>query len=148
VPLEITIKTNHNVFVKFFWLVHLKLYQWSKGRIGGSIRGLPVLLLTTKGKKTGLHRTKALMYLPSGDDFVVIASNLGKEKHPAWWINLLAEPNASVQITDLQYGVHAREAEEDEREKLWQAIAERTSDYDQYRTWAARRIPLVVLERK
>ena len=141
-------KTKHNIFVKFFWLAHLKLYLWSKGRIGGLIRSLPVLLLTTKGKKTGLLRIKALMYLPSGQDFVVIASNLGKENHPAWWINLLAEPNASVQIADAQYIVHAREAEGDEREKLWQAIAEKTSDYDQYRSWTSRRIPLVVLEQK
>lgn len=141
-------KTKHNMLVKLFWVIHLKLYQWSKGRIGGSIRGLPVLLLTTKGKKTGLLRTKALMYLPNRDDFVVIASNLGKENHPAWWINLLAEPNASVQIADSLYKVNAREAKGDEREKLWQALAERTPDYEQYRSWTSRRIPLVVLERE
>jgi deazaflavin-dependent oxidoreductase (nitroreductase family) len=105
-------------------------------------------VLTTKGKKTGLTRKNALMYLPYGKDFVVIASNLGEEKHPAWWINLTAEPNSSVQIRDSHYTVRAREATETEREQLWQAIAEKSSDYEQYRTWTSRRIPVVILERQ
>ena len=141
-------KTKHNGLIQLFWQVHLKLYLWSHGRIGHTIRGLPILILTTKGKKTGLPRTKALMYLPDGNDFVVIASNLGKGNHPAWWINLLAESFASVQIADSHYTVHAREADEEEREKLWQAISEKSSDYEQYRTWTSRRIPVVILERQ
>ena len=128
--------------------MHLKLYLWSSGRIGNTLRGLPILLLTTKGKKTGQLRTKALMYLPYGNDFVVIASNLGKENHPAWWINLLADPTATVQIKDSRFTVHAREAEESEREKLFQALAEKTPDYEQYRSWTSRRIPLVILEKQ
>lgn len=141
-------KTKHNPLIKLFWWMHLKLYLWSKGRIGGSMRGLPVLILITKGKKTGLLRTKALMYLPYGNNFVVIASNLGKENHPGWWINLMAQPNASAQIAGLQYTVHAREAQGEERENLWQALSEKSSDYEQYRSWAKRRIPIVILERQ
>ena len=128
--------------------MHLKLYLWSSGRIGHTLRGLPVLLLTTKGKKTGLLRTKALMYLSYGDHFVVIASNLGKDNHPDWWLNLLADPTATVQIKDSRFTVHAREAEEDEREKIFKALAEKTPDYEQYRSWTSRRIPLVILERQ
>ncbi len=112
------------------------------------MRGLSVLILTTKGKQTGLLRTKALMYLTYGKDFVVIASNLGKENHPGWWVNLMAEPNASVQIKDSQYAVHAREAQGEEREKLWQALSDKTLDYEQYRAWTSRRIPVVILERQ
>src|SRR5262245_12301689 len=134
--------------MKIFWQMHLKLYLWSSGRIGNTMRGLPVLLLTTKGKKTGLLRTKALMYLPHGKDFVVVASNLGEANDPAWWTNLKAEPTATVQIKDAHYTVHAREADGDEREKLWNAIAEKNFDYEQYRTWTSRRIPVVILERK
>lgn len=141
-------KTKHNGLIKLFWQAHLKLYLWSNGRIGNTIRGLPILILTTKGKKTGLLRTKALMYFPYGNNFVVIASNLGKENHPAWWVNLTAESSASVQIKKSHYTVHAREAEGEEREKLWQAISEKSSDYEQYRSWASRRIPVVILERK
>jgi deazaflavin-dependent oxidoreductase (nitroreductase family) len=139
---------QHNPLIKLFWSLHLKLYQWSSGRIGHTMRGLPVLLLTTKGKKTGQPRTKALMYVPHGEAYVVIASNLGKEDHPAWWYNLQAEPKASVQIGSSRFTVHAREAQENERESIWQALAEKTPDYEQYRSWTSRRIPLVVLERQ
>ena len=139
---------KHNPLIKLFWAIHLKLYLWSSGRIGNMLRGLPVLILTTKGKKTGQLRTKALMYLPYGDAFVVIASNLGKDNHPAWWLNLLANPIATVQIKDSLFTVHAREAKEDERDKLFQALAEKTPDYEQYRSWTSRRIPLVILERQ
>ena len=139
-------RIRRNALIKLFWQLHLKIYLWSKGRIGNRMRGLPVLVLTTKGRKSGLTRRNALMYLPYGKDFVIIASNLGDEKHPAWWINLKAEPTASVQIADSHYVIHAREADGDEGEKLWQAIAEKNSDYEQYRTWTSRRIPVVILE--
>jgi deazaflavin-dependent oxidoreductase (nitroreductase family) len=141
-------RIRRNALIKLFWQAHLKIYLWSKGRIGNVIRGLPILVLATKGRKSGLIRENALMYLPYGRDFVIIASNLGEDNHPAWWINLKAEPTASVQIADSHYAVHAREAEGDEREKLWDAIAEKNSDYEQYRTWTSRRIPVVILERK
>jgi deazaflavin-dependent oxidoreductase (nitroreductase family) len=108
---------------------------------------LPILILTTTGNKTGQPRVKALSYLPYGEAFVVIASNLGQDHHPAWWINLKANPVAHVQVRDKHFTVRAREAEGDERERIWQALSEKTSDYEQYRTWAARRIPVVVLER-
>lgn len=134
--------------MKIFWQIHLNLYRWSSGRLIRTIRGLPVLLLTTTGKKTGLPRTKALMYLPYGKDFAVIASNLGEDNHPAWWINLKAEPTATVQIGKEQFTVRAREVEGYEREKIWKAIAEINSDYEQYRQWTSRRIPVVVLERQ
>ena len=141
-------KIRRNALIKLFWQLHLKIYLWSKGRVGNVIRGLPILVLTTKGKRTGLTRQNALMYLPYGKHFVVIASNLGDEKHPAWWVNLKAEPTASVQIKDAHYTVRAREAQGDEREKLWQAIAEKNTDYEQYRTWTSRHIPVVILERQ
>ena len=140
-------KTRYD-WMKIFWAIHLKLYLWSSGRIGGTLRGLPVLILRTQGKKTGLPRTNALMYLPRGGDFAVIASNLGEDHHPAWWFNLKAQGSASVQIGKEHYTIRAREVEGDEREELWQAIARVNSDYEQYRTWTSRRIPVVLLERQ
>ena len=133
--------------MKTFWAIHLKLYLWSSGRIGSTLRGLPVLILTTKGKKTGLARVKALTYAPHGKDFGVVASNLGEGNHPSWWINLKAEPKATVQIGKQQFTVRAREADGEEREKIWQAIAGTDPAYEQYRTWTSRHIPVVVLER-
>ena len=138
---------RHNPLIRLFWACHLKLYLWSAGRIGHTIRGLPILVLTTKGRRSGLLRQNALMYLPYGNDFVIIASNLGKDQHPDWWLNLRSNPNATVQIADRQYTVRARETEGEERERLWNAIATKNSDYEQYRTWISRRIPLVILER-
>ncbi len=75
-------RIRRNALIKLFWQLHLKIYLWSKVRIGNVIRGLPVLVLTTKGRKSGLTRQNALMYLPYNNDFVVIASNLGDEKDP------------------------------------------------------------------
>ena len=141
-------RIKRNALIKWFWQAHLKIYLWSKGRIGNVIRGLPILVLTTKGKKTGLSRQNALMYLPYGKDLVIIASNLGDDNHPAWWVNLKAEPTATIQIKDAHYPVRSREAEGDEREKLWDAIAEKNSDYNQYRTWTTRHIPVAILERQ
>ena len=80
--------------------------------------GLPVLLLTTKGRKSGLLRTKALMYIPSAVSFdsSMVASNLGDPHHPLWWLNLEADPNALVEVRGTRYNVHARQAEGEEPE--------------------------------
>ena len=142
------IMAEPNVAIRFFWRIHPKLYRWSGGRIGRKIRGLPVLLLTTKGRKSGLERIKALMYLPRGTDFIVIASNLGQDRHPAWWLNLEAEPNAGVQVGSKRYEVLAREADGEEREEIWQELVARAPAYNEYRADTPRRIPVVVLERK
>lgn len=139
---------KRNALVELFWRVHPKLYRWSGGRIGGSLLGLPVLLLTTRGRKTGESRTTALMYLPHGKDFVVIASYLGEPRHPAWWLNLEAEPLASVQVGSEHHPVRAREAQDEERENLWQTMSEKVPDYDEYKSRTSRRIPVVVLERQ
>ena len=140
--------TEPNAAVNLFWKVHPKVYRWSKGRIGGSIMGFPVLLLITTGRRSGLQRTKALMYLPHGDAFVVVASALGQPAHPAWWLNLEADPNALVEIRGSRLPVQAREAEGEEREALWRAFIEKSDAYAQYQTQTTRRIPMVVLERR
>ena len=139
---------KRNALIELFWHIHPRLYRLSAGRIGGTIKGLPVLLLTTRGRRTGLLRTKALMYLPYGKDFVVFASNLGQPEYPLWWLNLQADPEAWVEVCSAQYNVHARQAEGDERERLWQAVAAKVPDYDLYQTRTSRRIPVVVLDRK
>jgi deazaflavin-dependent oxidoreductase (nitroreductase family) len=136
-----------NVFVELFWRIHPTLYRLSGGRVGGKLMGLPVLLLTTTGRKSGQARTSALMYLPQGDDFVVIASFLGEPRHPHWWSNLLARPTASVMVGTKRVDVTAREADGEERERLWREVNAKTPDYDEYQSRTSRRIPVVVLER-
>jgi deazaflavin-dependent oxidoreductase (nitroreductase family) len=88
------------------------------------------------------------MYLPHGEDFVVIASCLGEPRHPHWWRNLAADPKAVVEVQRERHAVVAREAQDAEREGLWRAVAERVPDYDEYRARTSRRIPVVVLERR
>ncbi|MDX1377978.1 MAG: nitroreductase/quinone reductase family protein [Anaerolineales bacterium] len=134
--------------MKIFWRIHLRLYLWSSGRIGNKIRGLPILILNTKGRKTGLPRTNALQHMPNGRDFVVIASNLGVNYNPAWWLNLKADPVTTIQVGSQHYTVRAREAEGEEREKLWKMMVEKSPNYEVYRKATSRHIPVVVLERQ
>jgi len=135
-------------FVEAFWNIHPHLYRWSGGRIGGKMMNLPILLLTTTGRRSGQARTRALSYLPHGDSYVVIASCLGQPKHPAWWLNLEASARASVQVGNNTIDVEAREAEGEEREQLWNQVVARQSDYAEYQSRTKRRIPVVVLERR
>jgi deazaflavin-dependent oxidoreductase (nitroreductase family) len=139
---------KRNAAVEAFWRIHPRLYRLSGGRIGGKIMGLPVLLLTTTGRKSGRSRTNALTYLPRGDACVVIASCLGEPRHPQWWLNLRARPEATVLVGRERRDVRAREAEGAEREDLWRAMATVTPDYDEYKKRTTRRIPVVVLERR
>jgi deazaflavin-dependent oxidoreductase (nitroreductase family) len=137
-----------NAVVEMFWKVHPRLYRWSGGRIGGHMMGMPVLLLTTRGRRSGEARTRALTYLPRGDDFVVIASYLGEPRHPAWWLNLTTHPDAQVEVGGRTFAVRSREAEGEERDRLWAEVVTRTPDYDAYQARTRRRIPVVILERK
>jgi deazaflavin-dependent oxidoreductase (nitroreductase family) len=107
---------------------------------------MPVLLLTTTGRRSGKPRTRALTYLPQGDGAVVIASFLGEPRHPDWWLNLRADPRATVQRGGTVTVMRAREAEGEERTRLWRELLERAPDYAEYQTRTTRRIPVVVLE--
>ncbi len=137
---------KRNVIIELFWKVHPRLYRWTRGRIGGKLLNLPVLLLTTSGRRSGKQRTKALMYLPDGPNYVVIASFLGEPRHPAWWLNLQANPRAEIEIGTQRITVVAREADGNERQRLWNEIVHRQKDYAEYQSRTERRLPVVVLE--
>jgi deazaflavin-dependent oxidoreductase (nitroreductase family) len=131
----------------------LGIHQWllirSDGRIGANLGGRPMLLLRTVGARTGQARTNALLYVPTGDGFTVIASTGGGPKHPGWFHNLQAQPDAEVQVGRERIPVRARVAEGEERERLW-AEANRINKggYDGYQAKTDRVIPVVVLERR
>ena len=116
--------------VEFYWKFHRWLYRWTNGVFGGRVIGMPVLLLTTTGRRTRQLRTTPLTYLDHGDAYVVIASYLSEPNHPAWWLNLEADPSATVQIGRLHVPVRAREAEGAERETLWDRVVAIAPDYD------------------
>jgi F420H(2)-dependent quinone reductase len=105
-----------------------------------------MLLLDHVGAKSGTLRTTPLLYVEDGDDLLLIASKGGFAKHPAWYHNLIANPDTTVQVGSERRPVHAREAAPEERERLWELADAAYGGYRDYRARADREIPLVVLE--
>ncbi|MFN0154466.1 MAG: nitroreductase family deazaflavin-dependent oxidoreductase [Gaiella sp.] len=126
-------------------LLHVMLYRLLGGRLVGRVGKAPVLLLTTRGRKSGKSRTVPLLYLHDGDTFVVVASNGGARSHPGWFFNVEAAGGGSVRIGRRRLEVSARTASPEERERLWPAIVPLYKGYEAYQARTAREIPLVVL---
>jgi deazaflavin-dependent oxidoreductase (nitroreductase family) len=126
--------------------LHKRVYRLTGGKVGGRIGKLPVLLLTTIGRKSGRPRTQPLAYTRVGDGYAVIASKGGAAQHPLWYLNLRANPLAEVTVGRDTRKVRARDAEGEERERLWRALADLYPGYDRYAQKTSRRIPVVVLE--
>jgi deazaflavin-dependent oxidoreductase (nitroreductase family) len=122
------------------------LYRASGGRLGGRIRsGAPVLLLTTTGRKSGKRRTTPLLYLEDAGNYVVIASVGGAPRHPAWYLNLLANPMATIEVGRRKLAVTARTATPEERARLWRLAVQMYPGYDDYQARTSREIPVVIL---
>jgi deazaflavin-dependent oxidoreductase (nitroreductase family) len=122
------------------------LLRASRGRLSLAV-GQPVLLLTTRGARTGQPRSTPLLYGSDGDQLVLVASKAGSPQHPAWYRNLKANPQVDVIVHGRSGRYRAREAEGEERERLWASAVEQYAGYDVYQGRAgARRIPVVVLE--
>ena len=125
--------------------LHSSIYRASEGRVWGKMFGGNVLLLNTTGRKSGQRRTTPLLYLRDGEDFVVIASNGGAPKHPAWYFNLKANPETMVELGDREVRVRAEEASSEEKARLWPKVVEMYSGYEGYRRKTDREIPLIFL---
>lgn len=124
---------------------HILLYRMSGGWLGGFVSGLPNLLLTTTGRKSGLRRTTPLFFLYDGARFVVVASYGGNPKEPLWWKNLQADPNGWVEVGTETFPVVATQADEELKEKMWPVFARHYPSYNDYQARTDRVIPLVVL---
>jgi deazaflavin-dependent oxidoreductase (nitroreductase family) len=133
--------------VEFFWRIHPFLFKITGGRFVSSFGGVPICMLTTTGRKSGEKRTKALLCISHGDDFIVIASYAGEPRHPAWYFNLKANPNAQIQIRSKVIDVVARETEGEERETLWNLAVSAYSGFTEYKERTDRKIPVMLLER-
>lgn len=136
---------NIRPLIRSIAFVHRFVYRASRGRLGSSLAGKPMMLLTTKGRKTGKERTTPLLYHRDGDALVVVASNGGDPRYPAWYLNLRAHPQAHVQVGRLTLRCRARVAGPEERARLWPMLLAEYAGYREYEVRAGRQIPIVVL---
>ena len=131
--------------LKLFINMAVFLYKVTNGAVGGSMLGLPVLLLTSTGRKSGQSRTVPLGFLKDGATYVVIASNGGNPRHPAWFFNLQSNPEATIQVKNTQLKVRAEQANLEQRRQLWARLVEASPNYAKYQQRANREIPVMIL---
>lgn len=134
-----------------FWRLtgrlHTRLYRLTGGRVGHAAGRITNLLLTTTGRKSGAARTVPLAYVADGVRWVVVASNGGADRHPAWWLNLRHAPRATIEVGPQRFDVTGREATDAERARLWPELKTINPFFAQYEQITDRRIPVVILER-
>lgn len=126
--------------------MNVPIYRATGGRLMGKVNRAPVLLLTTTGRKSGQKRTAPVVYLQDGENVVVINTNAGNAKVPAWSLNLKANPEGEVERGRKRYPVRARIAEGEERERLWRAHNEQYAGFDDYQEKLSREASVIVLE--
>ena len=126
---------------------HVKRYRETDGAEGHEWQGTTVLILTTRGRRSGEERSTPLIYGRHGDDYLVVASKGGADEPPAWYLNLEADPEVKVQVLGDRFSARARTATAQEKPELWQTMVQRWPQYADYQRKTARDIPVVVLER-
>lgn len=124
---------------------HVRRYRETGGEVGYIWNGVPTLLLTTTGRKSGEPRTNALIFGRDGSDYLVVASMGGAPTHPNWYRNLLAQPSAEIQVRSERIRVMARTAGDAEKPRLWKVMTDGWPNYDVYQARTDRVIPLIVL---
>jgi deazaflavin-dependent oxidoreductase (nitroreductase family) len=124
---------------------HVRVYRETGGERGYDWRGAEILLLNHTGRKSGQHRATPLIYRTDGDRFVIVASKGGWPSNPAWYENVMADPDTTVEVRDSTIPVHAATAEGEERARLWSRMTEVWPAYDEYQQRTDREIPVVVL---
>ncbi len=131
---------------RFLTVTNRAIYRLSGGRIGGSFAGTPVYLLITTGRKSGKERAQPLIFIEDGENLVAAASNFGHGHHPAWYLNLKADPNVAVEKRGERVPMVAEEAEGEERARLWARFVAVYAGYSVYETRTDRKIPVVVFK--
>ena len=126
---------------------HVRSYVESNGQSGHLFHGMPTLLLTTRGRRSGVRWRTALIYGEAGDCYLVVACNGGSRSHPAWFLNLSEDPAVDVQIGGETFPAWARCAGPTEKPLLWQQMAAIFPTYETYQAKAGRDIPVVILDR-
>ena len=126
---------------------HVDRYRATDGKEGHDWNGTTVLLLTTKGRRSGQERVNPLIYQRHGDDYVVVASKGGDPQSPDWYHNLVADPEVEVQVMGDRFHARARIATPREKPDVWRLMTATWPQYDAYQTKTDREIPVVILER-
>ena len=126
--------------------LHAAIYRTTQGRVGTRLVANDMLLLTTRGRTSGKPHTVPLLYLQEGETLVVVASWGGRDYHPDWYLNLVAEPAATVDLRGVGRNVIARTADAGEREIWWHRVQNAYRAYEQYQARTRREIPIVFLE--
>jgi len=134
-----------NWILRQFMRFQVYMYRRSGGKRMGHLRGMPVLLLTTVGRKTGKERVTPVMYLRDGDNYVVTASNNGRDKQPSWLLNLKAHPQTKIEVDGITRSVMAQQASVEEKGRLWPQLVERAPFFEGYQRSTKRDIPMVIL---
>ena len=125
--------------------VSVLLYRLTGGGIGGRMQSMPVLLLTTTGRKSGKKRTVPLGFLRDGSSYVIIASYGGQPRNPAWFFNLQSHPEATIEVKKRQVQVKTETANPEKKRELWTRLLEVAPGYANYQKRTSREIPLVIL---
>jgi len=125
---------------------HIREYVESNGKQGYLWHGVPTLLLTTRGRKSGLLRRTPLIFGRDGKNYMVVASKGGAPKHPFWYLNLVANPEVEIQVGADKLKARARTAAKEEKPRLWKIMADIFPKYNEYQAKAGREIPLIILE--
>ena len=130
------------------WITdHMKKYLETDGREGHMWNGVPTLLITTTGRKSKKAQMIPLIYGKDGARYVIVASRGGADQHPAWYLNLAANPSVKLQVGAEKFAARAHTANAQEKKKLWPIMTKIWPAYDEYQTKTKRDIPVVVLER-
>ena len=136
-----------DVIAKGITTFHRTVFDLSKGKVAGKASGMPVLKLTTIGRKSGQRRATMLTSpLLEGDNVILVASYGGDDRDPMWFSNIVANPDVEVVMRGSTRQIRARVAENDERTRLWEALTAKHANYAGYQRKTSRQIPVVVLE--
>ena len=131
--------------IKALMTINTFLFRLTGGRLGSKMAGQTVLLLNTTGRKSGKAYTTPINYYRANGDYLVVASNWGKDQHPGWYFNLIQQPVATIQVKDRLLSVQAHPASDAEYDKLWNFVTSKNEFYIRYQSQTKRKIPVMIL---
>jgi F420H(2)-dependent quinone reductase len=133
------------IFRQFIRL-QIFVYRRSGGKRMGRVRGMPILLLTSVGRKTGKQRVTPVMYMRDGNNYVIIAANAGARRNPGWFANLQANPQTTIEVDDMTRTVMTHKASKEEKDRIWPRFVEQAPFLEGYRKKTTRDMPIIILQ--